>query len=252
MHLRIARTVETPLEANVLVLESREADRSVESVIFVSCDLVAVPVEMLAMVKKEVQKLLPGLDVNKIIINATHTHTGPVIRRGLYPIPEREVTQIEDYYAFFAEQVGEAIIKAWKNRSAGSITWGLSQVKTGYNRRAIYADGSAQMYGKTNMPEFRNIEGYEDQNINSLFCWDHNDRLIGMAINIVCTAQEVEGRSAVNADYWHPVRVALRKRFGSNLCVTSWISAAGDQSPHLLFGSAGENRMLNLRNLDRM
>jgi len=147
--------------------------------------------------------------------------------------------------------VGAAVFKAWKGRAPGTVTWGLGHAKTGYNRRAVYADGSAQMYGKTGTPEFRNIEGPEDQNVNALFCWDLNDRLIAVSVNVACTAQEVENRYAVNADYWHPVRVALRKRFGTGLSVVSWISAAGDQSPHLLYGNAGESRMLKLRNIER-
>jgi len=250
MHLRIARTVETQLEANILALESREGGTTAEIVVFVSCDLVAVPSEMLEMVKTEVHKILPELDVNKIVINATHTHTAPVVRKGLYPVPEKGVTTIPEYHAFFARQVGAAVFKAWKGRVPGTVTWGLGHAKTGYNRRAVYADGSAQMYGKTGIPEFRSIEGPEDQNVNALFCWDINDRLIAVSISVACTAQEVEHRNAVNADYWHPLRVALRERFGSGLAVIGWISAAGDQSPHILYGSAGEARMLKLRNIE--
>jgi hypothetical protein len=56
----------------------------------------------------------------------------------------------------------------------------------------------------------------------------------------------------VNADYWHPVRVALRKRFGADLVVLSWIGAAGDLSPHVMYRSAAEGRMIKLRNLTRL
>ena len=76
--------------------------------------------------------------------------------------------------------------------------------------------------------------------------------MIAVSINVACPAQEVEGRSNINADYWFPVRESLRKRFGSKLCVLGLIGAAGDQSPHLMYGSAGEERMRNLRNLDRL
>jgi hypothetical protein len=39
--LRIARTAETPLTANVLALESRDANHSLDTAIMVSCDLVS-------------------------------------------------------------------------------------------------------------------------------------------------------------------------------------------------------------------
>jgi hypothetical protein len=93
MHLRIARTADTPLMASVIVLESHQGNRSIESVVFVSCELVTIPLELLAEVRKEVHQRLPELDVNKIIMNATHTHTGPVVRVGIYPIPEKNITQ---------------------------------------------------------------------------------------------------------------------------------------------------------------
>jgi hypothetical protein len=250
MHLRIARTIETPLEADILVLETRNGTKSLENVVFVSCDMVAVPAEMLGLVRDAVKKLTPGIKPENIIINATHTHTGPVIRKGLYPIPEG-VTRIEDYYAYFTKQVSEAINKAWNNRTKGSISWGISQAKLGYNRRAVYADGSAVMYGKTNKTDFRSIEGFEDSNVNTLFCWGTDGKLLAMGLNVACTAQELEHRSAVNADYLHPARVMLRKQYGNNLPVISWIGAAGDQSPHLMMFSAAENRMMKLRNIER-
>ena len=252
MHLRIAQTAETPLMASVVVMESRQESQSIESVVFVSCELVTIPLELMARVRNEVHERLPELNVNKIIMNAIHTHTAPVVRFGIYPIPEKGITQIEAYYIFFVKRVADAIIRAWNSRAPGSITWGLSQAKVGYNRRAVYAGNSATMYGKTNLPEFRSLEGYEDQNVNTIFFWDRAGQLIAMSIDVACPAQEVEGRSTINADYWYPVRAALQKRFGSKVCVLGWIGAAGDQSPHLMYGNAGEERMRTLRNLDRL
>ena len=65
-------------------------------------------------------------------------------------------------------------------------------------------------------------------------------------------AQEVEGRSTINADFWHPVREALHKRYGPDVCVLGWTGAAGDQSPHLMYRKAAEERMTQLRGLDRL
>ena len=149
-----------------------------------------------------------------------------------------------------------------KNRSPGSVTWGLSHAAVAYNRRAVYSkeiptpgyfsDGTAQMYGNTNKTEFINLEGMEDHDVNMLFFWDKSGKLIAMAIDVPCPAQEVESRSAVNADYWHPVREQLKKRFGPDLCVLGWIGAAGDQSPRPMYRKAAEERMIRLRNLSRL
>jgi hypothetical protein len=253
-HLRLADTVESPLVANIIALEAREGSHSLETAIFVACDLVVISPPILAQLRAEVHKIMPDFDTSKIIVTATHTHTAPVLDTLLlkYPIPEKGVTQIDEYLSFFSKQVAGAIIKAWESRSAGSVTWGLSHAVVGYNRRSVYANGNASLYGGTNTPEFRNIEGYEDHDVNSLFFWNKAGKLVAMSIDIPCPAQEVEGLSAVNADYWHDTRIALKKRFGEHITVVGWVGASGDQSPHLMYRQGAEERMRKLANRTRM
>jgi hypothetical protein len=252
-NLRISRSNETPLTANVVVLESHAGDKSLDAAIMVSCDVVAIPDEVLALVRTEVGKRLPELDTKKIFLNATHTHTAPVLTLdGWYTIPKEGVVQVKEYLAFFVDRVAEAIARAWNGRTEGSVTWGLGHAVVAYNRRAVYANGSAKMYGGTNLPEFRGIEGYEDHDIGTLFFWNAAGKLIGMVVNVSCPTQEVESRSAVNADFWHPTRERLRQRYGSDVCIVSWVGAAGDQSPHLIYRKAADERMVRLRGLTRM
>jgi hypothetical protein len=256
-YLRIAKTAETPLTANVIALESRDGNRSLDAAIMVSCDLIGIPKVTLKMIRDEVHKQIPDLDVTKIFLNATHTHTAPVLENDLeftfiYPIPKKGVLQVEEYNIFLVKRVTEAIVKAWKNRRPGSVSWGLSHAAVAYNRRAVYADGSAKMYGNTNLPEFINLEGMEDHDVNILFFWDKSSKLIATTIDVPCPAQEVENRSAVNADYWSPVREKLKQRFGPDLCVLGWIGAAGDQSPRPIYRKAAEERMMKLGNLSHL
>lgn len=256
-NLRIAHTAATPLTANVVALETRQGTQSLDVAIFVSCDLVYIPTPLLTMIRMEVSKQIPGIDGNKIILNATHTHTAPVLENSLdessflYKIPGG-VSPVSAYRALFVKNVANAIVKAWNSRSPGSISWGLNRAAVPYNRRASYANNTTTMYGKTNVPEFRNLEGYEDHDINSLFFWNKAGKLIAMSIDVACPAQEVEGRSEVNADYWHPVRTALKQKFGDDLTVLGWIGAAGDQSPHIMYRKAADERMLKLSNKTRM
>lgn len=246
MHVRIAKVVETPLAANVVVMEARDGNRTVNVTTWVSCDLVTIPTELLELIRHSVAKKLPDLDPEKIIVNATHTHTAGVVRDGWYLIPQG-VTQVREYQVFIADQVTKAIEQAWMDREVGSVSWGLDYAKVAYNRRATYADGSAQMYGKTGIPEFRTIEGIEDQSVQSIFFWNNTDELIAACVNVASPAQVVESRSAINADYWHPVREALQAEFGKDLVVLGWIGAAGDQAPRPMYDHRAETRMLQLR-----
>src|SRR5690606_15394575 len=85
-----------------------------------------------------------------------------------------------------------------------------------------------------------------------LFFWNKDNKLMATVIGVASPSQEVEGRYAVNADYWHPVREGIRKRYGNNVCVLGWIGAAGDLTPHLRYRKAADDRMRELRKLSRM
>lgn len=249
MHLRITDTIETPLEAGVLVVESRSNDKSLNTVVFVSCDLVTIPLELRDEIRRKTREKILGFEVEKIIISATHTHTGPVVRDKWYLIPEG-VTQPNEYIDNISDRISEGIANAWRERKPGNMSWGISEAKVAFNRRAVYSDGSAQMYGKTDTPDFRGIEGYEDQDVNTMFFWGENGKIIATCINVASPAQVVEGRTAINADYWHPVREGLRKHFGENLTVLCWIGAAGDQTPRPMYGSAALERMFKLQGIE--
>jgi hypothetical protein len=252
MHTRISKSVESPVTAQVVALESRAGDRPLDSAIMISGDIIGLPHKVLDALRKRVAERLPGFDVQKLFVNGTHIHTGPVFQEGDYNVPKEGVVQPTEYARFFVERVSEAAAKAWQDRQPGAVAWGLGHAVVGQNRRAVYADGRAVMYGRTDQPDFRGLEGYEDHTVEVLFFFDRQKKLLAAAINLACTAQEVESRSTVNADFFHEVREALREKHGRELKVLGWIAAAGDQSPHLMFRQRAEDRMRELRGLTRL
>ena len=245
--LRIAGTAHTPITASVLALESCRRGQSVDLAIMVSCDVCVMPVDLVELVRQAVKKRLPDLDASKIFLAATHTHAAPEVRLGLWVLPKEGVMQVEEYRAFFAERVAEAVAKAWNGRAPGSVSWGLGHAVLAQCRRTVYADGSAQMHGPTNVPEFRGLESCEDHDVPTLFAWNAAGKLIAMAVNVSCPAQA--GGAAINADFWHPVREALQARYGKQVCVLGWTGAAGDQTPGRIYRKAAEERMRRLRGL---
>jgi len=252
MHARVAKDVESPVTATALALESRDGDKSLDMAILVSCDLVAINAEVLDRTRHFVRLRLPHLDVDKLVVSATHTHTAPVMKEGDYEIPKDGVMQPAEYLEFLSGRIADAAVKAWESRKPGRAGWGLGHAVVGQNRRSVYADGKAVMYGPTDKPDFRNIEGPEDHGVEVLFFWDADGKLIATAVNIACPSQEVEGLSAVNADFWHQVRESLRAKHGKDLLVLGWPGAAGDQSPHLMYRKRAEERMRTLRGLSRL
>jgi len=249
---RIAREVESPVTATALAVVSRDGDGVRDQAVMVSCDLAGIPEEVQARLRERLKERLPGLDAGKVFLTATHTHTAPVTQEGVYVLPEEGVMRPAEYVALLVKRLEKAVVQAWQGRKPGGVAWGLGHALVAHNRRAVYADGSARMYGRTNDPAFRGIEGYEDHYVDVLFFTDADRRPVALAVNVPCPSQEVEGRSAVNADFWHETRLALGERFGEDVHVVGWPGAGGDQSPHLMWYKRAEERMRGLRGLSRL
>jgi hypothetical protein len=252
MHTRISQRVDSPVIAAALVLESIEGSRSLDQAIMVACDLVAIREGLIDEVRAKLKERLPDIDPQKVFLSATHTHTAPETVEGLYDLPPAGIMRPDAFSQILIERVVDAIERAWQARRPGSVGWGLGHAVVAQNRLAVSHDGRAKMYGPTAVPTFARFEGYEDHGVEVLCCWDTDGKLIATAINVACPAQEVEGKSTVDADFWHPIRADLRKQYGDELVVLGWTGAAGDQSPHLMFRTAAEERMRSLRGLDRL
>lgn len=252
MGTRISQKVRSPIVANALALESRDGEKVLDQAVLVACDLVAIPKPVLNAARDLVRARVPGLDPNKLIVSATHTHTAPVLEDGFYVIPKDGVMQPAEYSAFLADRIAAAAASAWEARKPGRVGWGLGHAVVAQNRRSTYADGKSVMYGPTDRPDFRGIEGPEDHGVEVLFVWDETGKLRATAVNVACPSQEVESNLEIDADFWHEVRETLKARHGADLVVLAWAGTAGDQSPHLMYRKKAEERMRTLRKRNRL
>jgi hypothetical protein len=241
-YVRISQGVMDPVTATALALESRN-----DQAILVSCDLVGIDEGVISLARAKLAPQVPGFDVQKLIMNAIHTHSAPVFKEGIYPRQGPLVMTPTAYAEFLTDRVAAVATAAWKNRKAGGYSRGFGHAVVGHNRRAVYLDGHAQMYGQTNRVDFSHIEGYEDHSVDMLFFWDRAKKLTGIIVNVACPSQVSEHSIEITADYWHEVRTVLKKKFGKNICVLPQCSAAGDQSPHFLIHKREEEDMRKRR-----
>jgi len=246
--LRLSTKPDTPLTANVVALESGDARTT-----FVSLDLLLVPEVFAEAIRDAVTKKNASIDVQHIVLTATHTHTAPVLRPGTPGIPVNDQTMtIEETIAYLADKISDGIVAAWKDVAPGKMSYGLDRNSIGFSRRVVYANGSARMYGNTNRPDFVHLEGMDDDDVGSIFFYDRQDNLKAIAVNVACPSQVVEGQSSINADFWLPVRDKLKARYGEGIVVLGWGAAGGDISPRPLLHKAANARMRRLRGINEM
>ena len=198
---RISQYVEKPLTATAMAVEAGG-----EQMVLVSTDLAATAVNLVLDVRKALAGNHLGLDPEKVIFCAIHTHTGPVYPEQGYvglnlnmghsfrslleselpsdrkyiesaPISSSpEIATDEEVYALLLERLTQVALEAWKNRAPGSYVNAFGRAAVGMCRRAAYSDGSAQMWGDTNTAVFDALEGGNDSGIELMYVYGEADR----------------------------------------------------------------------------
>lgn len=249
---RISEYVEKPLTATAMAVSSGN-----EQMILVSCDLVSTSANLVDAVRAELKDNDLGIDPDKVVLSAIHTHTGPAYTRTrrskskashksallqLLPPDKKyvekanisnnpDIIQGDEMLAFLVERIVKVTKEAWANRKTGSFSNAFGRAPVGMCRRASYTDGSAQMWGETNMAVFDAVEGGSDTGIELMYVFGENKELTGIVANLACPAQCVQHRLFVSPDFWGETKMLLRKRFGDNIFLLALCSAAGDQCP---------------------
>ncbi|MFA6567395.1 MAG: hypothetical protein WCS96_04215 [Victivallales bacterium] len=227
---RISQGVHSRLSATVLALESGDGEQSV----MVSLDLVGFRADFREQLRMMLIHELPELDVSRIFMNVIHTHNAP----GVDPISgigwlkePPDVLQSDEYREFLLGKIREAVVDAWRNRRPGGISNALGFARVGHCRRAVYADGTAEMYGRTDRDDFTGMEGGEDSGVDLLFTFDEKSRPTGVILNLACPSQVMEATCKISSDFIGETRQLLKKHFGDRFKTLGQISAAGCQSP---------------------
>ncbi len=224
---RISTHVEDACLATALALDNDDGEQA----IWMSCDLLNITQEVTDDLRKAVATRIPGFTQAKLLVSCTHTHNAPNFHEGLFPPPPPGAMTATEYRAFFIEQAADIAVQAWESRCQGQVAPALGHAVIGWCRRAVFADGTGQMYGKTQREDFVRIEGPMDPGIELLFTHDMTGTPTGAVVSIACTPQTCMGEMFLSADFWGPARRKLREHFGGNFTVLAIAGAAGDQCP---------------------
>jgi hypothetical protein len=245
-HRRIGRSALDPVSVTAWALE---AGNPAHATVLVSCDLVSPSEGLVRRVREAAGQRLAGILPDRVVLFATHTHTSLELSEGWYEEAGGDVMTGAECEEWVAERAIAAVVEAWEGRRPRMLTRAFGHAVVGHNRYAAYADGHFQMYGKTNREDFRGFGGYEDHSVDMLLALGEDGRPQGIALAIPCPSQVTEQLEQFSADYWHEVRVELRRRYGEGLSLLPMCGAAGDQSPHFLLYGKQEEEMRARRGL---
>jgi len=256
-YLRISQGVWNPVTVNALAIDNGD-----DAVIFVSADMVVCRNAMLARTIAKLRDKAPEIPVDKIILNATHTHAGPQANMKDFP-RDVEMMNADETMDFLAERTAEAIIEAWNNRVPGAVAYGYGFATVGHSRRVVYlddlskrpdiiaqpgltVDGHGKMYGDTGDKMFSHYEAGTDAFINIMYTFNPMGKLTGAIINVPCPAQTNETAWVLHAGFWHNVREKLRAKYG-DIGIITQCAAGGDLSPRQLHYKQAERRRYQLK-----
>ena len=271
-YMRISQGIIDPVTVSALVI-----DNGADGVIFLSADIVVIRCGLLDEIRAKVAALDPEIPVLKILMNATHTHTGPTTygenahwKAGSSTASVDEVSSsgvvvasADEYREFFVTQAAEAVVEAYAKRAPGGIAYGYGYAVVAHSRRVVYVDdlskrpgavvnsthgvnGHAAMYGNTNDPMFSHYEAGADHFINLLYTFDARGRLTGAVVNVPSPSQNSEGERRLSASFWHEARQAIRAKHGE-IFILPQCAAGGDLSPRVLHYKQAEARRFRLK-----
>ncbi len=224
---RVAEGVHSRLKAVAMQIE-QDGNRTM----MISMDVASIPEDFCKRLQDAVAASLENIPSDRIIINAIHTHNAPGLSAGRsWWTPHSDAMCPQEYRDFLTNKVVGAAVQAHDSRRAAWAARSLQYVPVGHCRRAVYLNGAAEMYGRTDRNDFAGMEGGEDAGTEMLFFLDKNADPSGAIINVPCPSQVMEATRVISSDFMGALRTKLKEKYGNDFKTICQISASGCQSP---------------------
>ena len=258
-YMRISEKILDPLYATAMCIDGGEGQ---DTAIFCTCDIGAIPDDILVPIRQQVNALCPQLPAETIIMGATHSHSSITMSETPEKAPDGQpIYPGSKCREHFINQCAEAIVEAWNTRSEGGFAYGYGYAVVAHSRRVVYFDdtslrhgakltapnGHGIMYGNTNDDQFSHYEAGSDHFLNAMFTFDKENKLTGIVVNVPCPSQLSEHFTAQSSDFWNEVRVGIAKEYGEDVYVLPQCAAAGDLSPRVLHYNYAQARRFKLK-----
>lgn len=210
-----------PLYAKALALEDRQGHR----LAMVTLDVIGIPRTMSDEIGARVAKQY-GLERRALLLNASHTHTGPVIWPNLasmFELPPGEEQKLREYQRRLVESVVELVGKALQSMEPVELSYGEGQVGFAVNRREFTASGVRIGV---------NPNGPVDHSVPVIAVRAQDGRLVAVVFGYACHNTTLTGEHyEISGDYAGFAQSAIEERFPGATALFLAL-CGGDQNPH--------------------
>ena len=213
----------TDLWAKALVLEDAAGQRAV----LVTLDLVGID---RATSQSICTKLIEqhGLRRDQIVINVSHTHSGPVVAHNLAPLHYRLVADdqkklIDEYASLLEQRVLSVVDDAIKHLAPADVSWGSGMATFATNRRNNPQNQAAKLR------ELGKLRGPVDHDVPVLAVRTPEGNLRAIAFGYACHATVLSGYEW-SGDYPGYAQLELEKLHPDAVALF-WAGCGGDQNP---------------------
>jgi hypothetical protein len=230
---RAAEGVDDDLYAKALVFEQDGAKAAL-----VVCDLISMP----RPVAEEARRLVheaTGLAPDRVMVSATHTHTGPVLPTGTSrdPADEGGANAARRYVQTLPQLIAKSVADANAALRPARASVGAGREEhLSFNRRYFMKDGTVGWNPGKNNPNVVRPAGPIDPAVPVVYFETPDGKPIATYVNFAMHL-DTTGGNRISADYAHALAQLLAALKGPEMVTVFSIGTAGDIN-HIDVGSA--------------
>lgn len=206
------------LWAKALALEDAEGKRSV----LVTLDLLGLPKKLSDDIRTQI-KTKYALNKEDIILNSSHTHSGPVLSEALfdiYPLDEAETKRVATYTDKLAQQLVSVVGEAIRKLQPASLSSRNGVTRFQVNRRNNDA---------ATLDRVTELKGPNDFAVPVIRVTDKAGKMIAVAFGYACHPTVLDGYK-FSGDYPGFAQIELEKLYPGTMAMF-FQGAGADQNP---------------------
>ena len=221
---RAAEGVDDDLSAKAIVVEQDGSKAAM-----VVCDLISMPRQVAEDARKLIEKSV-GLPPERVMISATHTHTGPTLPSGSArdPAEEGAADLARRYVRTLPQLIARSVEIADDTLRPAKVSVAVGrEERLGFNRRFFMKDGTVGWNPGKKNPNIVKPAGPTDPEVPVVYFETPEGQPIATYVNFAMHLDTVGGLR-VSADYPFTLSAILAKLKGPDMVTLFSIGCAGD------------------------